>query len=214
MNKYIAILLLIITAATSGCVTGRRALTLQIPTAPTSAGNRGEICVTSVVDNRVFQNNPSGPDMPSVDGDASAMTQEQKDLMIGRQRNTFGKALGDISLTGGDSVTKRARLLVEEALKGHGYSITPNTSAANTATVSVDEFWAWFSPGMWSVGFEARVYCTVVLKNVGTSEQIVIKGYGENRGQGASNANWQRAYELAFKDFMTKFESEISKTKF
>jgi hypothetical protein len=43
--------------------------------------------------------------------------------MIGRQRNTFGHAMGDIMLPAGESLTKRVRALVEQALKQNGYQI-------------------------------------------------------------------------------------------
>jgi hypothetical protein len=38
--------------------------------------------------------------------------------MIGRQRNGFGKAMGDMALPADDSVTKRTRLLVADVTFG------------------------------------------------------------------------------------------------
>jgi hypothetical protein len=166
------------------------------------------------VDARDFQNKPSDPSTPSIDGDVTTMSSDQKGMMIGRQRNSYGHAMGDIALPVGESVTERTKVLIEDALRHRGYAVTPNRSAANTASVKIDEFWAWFSPGMFTISFEARVYCTVELKRAGETTPVVIKGYGKNLGQVASDANWQLAYERAFKDFLTKFDVTLDKTKF
>ena len=55
--------------------------------------------------------------------------------MIGRQRNTWGKAMGDIGLKDNDSVTKRVRLLVEEGLRRKGYGISVDPKAPVAAAV-------------------------------------------------------------------------------
>lgn len=170
--------------------------------------------MTAVTDNRVFENNPKEPSTPSINGDVATMTAEQKGMMIGRQRNTFGKAMGDISLAKGDSVSQRAQILVETALKQRGYQITTDASAPVTASVSVDEFWAWFTPGMWAVSFEARVACTITLKKAGSPTVVTIKGQGVNKGQVASDANWQSAFDNAFADFLAKFPKELDATPF
>ena len=189
-------------------------MALPVPAVGANGSSRGDICVTSVTDARQFQNKPSDPSTPSIDGDVHTLSAEQKSLMIGRQRNTYGMAMGDIALPDGDSVTQRAKLLVEEALKHRGYKISSDPTATNSASVTIDEFWAWFTPGFFSVSFEARVYCTITLKRADGSAKIIIQGYGINRGQIASDANWQLAYDRAFDDFMNKFDAEMDKTKF
>jgi len=172
---------------------------------------KGGFYIGAITDTRDFQNKPSDPSTPSVDGDVNALSQDQKGLMIGRQRNTYGMALGDIALPADDSVIKRTRLLLEEGLKHRGYQISADPSVPNCATVSINEFWAWFTPGFWSVSFEARVYCTITLKKPDGSVKLVVKGYGINRGQVASDANWQLAYDNAFRDFLSKFDAELEK---
>jgi hypothetical protein len=214
MKSYLLVSLAAIMVLQSGCVVGRRTIALSVPAAGPGGSSRGDICVTSVTDARQFQNKPPQPSTPSIDGDVNTLTAEQKSLMIGRQRNGFGAAMGDIALPAGDSVMQRTKLLVEEALKHRGYNISSDPAAANSAAVTINEFWAWFSPGMFYISFEARVNCTVTLKNAGGSTQINIQGYGLNHGQVASDANWQVAYDRAFKDFLGKFDAEMDKTKF
>src|SRR5271169_3394623 len=114
----LASLALIATAVAlqAGCVTGQRSFALAIPKHDNPAPTQGKVYIGAVTDDRTFQNKPSDPSTPSIDGDVSKLSAQQKDRMIGRQRNSFGKAMGDIALPTGESVTERTRLLVEQGL--------------------------------------------------------------------------------------------------
>jgi len=207
--RRLLVLSTVITLLQSGCVIGRRTIALPIPALDASTSVKGGVYIASITDNRVFENKPPVPSTPSVDGDVHTLSADQKAVMIGRQRNTYGMAMGDIALPAEDSVITRARLLLEEGLKRRGYQISPDASSPNSASISIDEFWAWFTPGFWNVSFESRVYCTITLKKLDGSFAVVVKGYGINHGQIASDANWQLAYDLAFRDFLSKLDVEL-----
>jgi uncharacterized lipoprotein YajG len=128
--------------------------------------------------------------------------------MIGRQRNTWGKAMGDISLRDDDSVTKRVRLLVEEGLRRRGYGISSDATTPVSAVVSVDEFWGWGTPGFWTISFEAKVQCTITVTSAAGERKLIMKGYGINHGQVAKDGNWQEAFDPAFEDFMTNLSTQ------
>ena len=192
----------------TGCVTGRRALSLPVSTHEAQSASRGQVYVASITDNRQFQNKPSDPSIPSIDGDVTKLSAAEKDRMIGRQRNSFGKAMGDIALKENDSVTKRVRSLVEEGLRRKGYSITDDPKAAVAALVSVDEFWGWGTPGFWALTFEAKIQCTITVTNAAGSHNAIVKGYGINHGQVAKDVNWQEAFDPAFEDFMTNLGTQ------
>jgi uncharacterized lipoprotein YajG len=214
MKKFLLPLGLVSLLLLTGCVTGRRSIALNVPTLAVSTAAKGAFHIAGVVDNRAFQNKPSDPSTPSVDGDVTALSAEQKATMIGRQRNTYGHAMGDIALPAGDSVIQRTRLLLEQGLKHRGYEISPDPSAPYSASVSIDEFWAWSTPGFLSLPFEARVYCTVILKKASDQSTVIVKGYGINHGQVASDGNWQLAYDAAFQDFLNKLDAELTKAGF
>ncbi len=194
----------------SGCVTGRRVVSLTVPNAGGSSPTKGEIFLGSVQDRRIFENKPSQPSIPSVNGDARSLSDKQRASFIGRQRNGFGKALGDLVLPDGETVTNTARHLVEEVLRRRGYTVTPVATVPNSASVVVDEFWAWFTPGFASVSFEARVWCSITVNQNGTTKTFAVRGYGKNNGQVASDANWQLAYRRAFEDFLAKLDDELA----
>lgn len=215
MKISVLIILLASVASQVGCVTGRREISLSVPQAASpSASARGTVAIASVTDARVFQNKPSDPSTPSVNGDATKLSDQEKSRMIGRQRNTYGKAMGDVALPEKETVEGVTRQLLEQGLKKRGYQIGADANAGLSANVTITDFWAWFSPGMWSIDFEARVQCTVVLRREGKAGTLVIKGHGINSGQFASDANWREAYERAFQDFLGKMDAELEKAGF
>lgn len=194
----------------SGCVTGRRSIDLPVPQLGGGAGAKGAIFVGAIEDARVFENRPKDASTPSIKGDVNSMSKAQLATMIGRQRNGYGKAMGDIELATGDTVMQRTRSLLEEGLRRRGYAVASEATSADTMTVKIEEFWAWFTPGMWTVSFDANVACKITLTRGGTTRTISVKGYANNKGQVASDANWQLAYRKAFDDFLAKLDVALA----
>jgi uncharacterized lipoprotein YajG len=197
----------------SSCVTGRRLVPLSVPNSAKAAETRGSVYIQEVTDARRFENSPSDPSVPSIDGDVFKLTPEVKNVMIGRQRNAWGMAMGDIALPAGSSVTETVRMLLEEAFQRHGYKVTRDPKGARAASVRVDEFWAWFTPGMWSVLFEAKIACAITVTQP-SGKTLTIRGHGENSGQVASNANWQLAYARAIDQFLQNSKGELENAGF
>jgi len=210
-RRSLFVLLLFCVATTSGCVTGRRSITLEIPPASTVASSsRGSLEVVSVTDNRVFENKPTSPSVPSIDGDVTKVSKDTLKTMIGRQRNGYGKAMGDIELASGETVETQTRRLISDGFSRHGYTVVDSHSADVTVQVSIDKFWAWFSPGFWAVSFESQVGTEMTIMRGSKSEKLTVTGYGKNSGQVAKDANWQLAYARAFEDFLKNFDTALA----
>jgi hypothetical protein len=101
--KSSLLLLAVLTCLLPSCVLGRRTINPSVPSS-SHATTRGTIALGSIEDLRVFQNKPSDPSTPSVNGDCHSMSAAEKSRMVGRQRNSFGKAMGDIALPSGQSI--------------------------------------------------------------------------------------------------------------
>jgi uncharacterized lipoprotein YajG len=107
-------------------------------------------------------------------------------------------------------VTKKARALIEQGLLNSGYRVTDDPHASNSVAVSVNEFWAWFTPGFVAVTFEAKLSCQLNVHSAdGSTHTAVIKAYGKNVGQAGTNGNWRDTYTLAFTDFEKNFGSSV-----
>ena len=206
--KSTLLLLSVLALLLPSCVLGRRTINPSIPTA-SHAASKGAVTIGAVQDARVFENKPAQPSTPSVDGDHLSLSAEEKSRMVGRQRNGYGKAMGDIALPSSSSVPAKARELLAEAFARRGYTVA--NSSSNRADVQVQQFWAWFTPGMWVLDFEAAIQCQITITKGSSKRSFTVKGYGRNGGQVASNTNWNQAYERAFADFLTKLDAELQR---
>lgn len=193
------------------CVLGRRTINPVVPSTSHSTV-RGSITIASIEDRRIFQNKPSDPSISSVNGDYHSMTAEEKRSMVGRQRNTFGKAMGDIALPSGQSIRTKTEEILTEAFARRGYSLS--RTSGNAASAEVRRFWAWSTPGMWQLQFEAIIECQVTVSKGGSRKSFTIRGHGINGGQAASNRNWNQAYEEAFTDFLMNLDIELQRVGF
>jgi hypothetical protein len=198
----------VVVVSQTGCVTGRRSFSLPVPSHDIPGATQGKVYIDAVTDDREFQNKPSDPSIPSINGDIAKLSPQEKAQMIGRQRNTFGKAMGDIALPAGESVTQRTRLLVEQGLMRKGYEISQDPGAAKSVTVSVKEFWAWMTPGFIALTFEAKLSCSISVTDADGVHRTTVRGYGLNHGQVAKDGNWQEAYDPAFEDFISNFVAQ------
>jgi len=211
MKRYALLFSFAATIFLTGCVTGRRTFAVTVPTGPAAAATKGRIYISEVTDNRVFQNKPSDPSIPSIDGDVTTLTAVQKDRMIGRQRSGFGKAMGDIALADNDTVTKRVRVLVEEGLRRKGYEISNDPAEATSLAISVDNFWAWMTPGFFALTFEVKISTSLSMSSPHSKTMMTVKSHGLNHGQFAKDGNWKEAFEPAFDDYLTNLGLELDK---
>lgn len=206
--KHTLFLLSAVALLLPSCVLGRRTINPEIPTAP-HAASKGTVTIGTVQDVRAFENKPAQPSTPSVDGDHTTLSSDEKSRMVGRQRNGYGKAMGDIALPSSSSVPAKMRELLAEAFARRGYAVA--NGSGNRADANVQQFWAWFTPGMWVLDFEAAIQCQITITKGSTKRSFTVKGYGSNGGQVASNTNWNQAYERAFADLLTKLDAELQR---
>lgn len=201
------VLLLLLCLSAVSCVLGRRELSVSVPAGSRPAA-KGQIGLGAIVDQRRFESKPSDPSTPSIKGDMNKVSAAERSRIIGRQRNGFGKAMGDIGLSGGATVPDKVRELVTEALARRGYQTSG--PSANAVSVDVQKFWSWMTPGMWALTLEAQIECVLTVRRGGNTHRLVVRGHGENFCQAAVDRNWNQAYERAVEDFLTKLVSELA----
>jgi len=208
MNKLLQVITVLILILFTGCA--MRTIDLPVPSISNSSGEKGDIFIGSIEDNRVFQNNPSNVTIPSIDGTVDSLTPKVKSMRIGSQGDGYGKAGGYLQLPNNDSVFERTRRLLEEGFKRRGYSITSDSNADISARATINQFWGWSTPGVALGSFKANVSCTIILSKADSSTTIEVQGYGVEKGILARNGNWQWAYEKAFDDFLSKLDDKLS----
>jgi hypothetical protein len=135
------------------------------------------------------------------------MSAETKAIHIGRQRNGYGGAMGDVAIANGVTVQDQVRELLNNGLSKRGYSVTD--SADKQLIVDIDKFWAWMVPGFFSVGFESEVETTLTLQQASQTKTVTVLGKGNNEGQVASDANWKLTYTRAYEAFLQKLDQAL-----
>jgi len=137
----------------AGCAAGRTTVDVSAPQGKNPATGK-YVRIDSVQDKRTFTVAPPSADMASLDpaedsGDASEAR------AIGRKRNSYGKALGDVVLPEGKTVSGLVESALATGFQEAGYIVVkqddPNFAAATPVTAQIIDFWAWFQPGFWSI---------------------------------------------------------------
>lgn len=109
--------------------------------------------------------------------------------MAGRQRNSFGKAMGDIALPASQ--------------KSADENTRPPLAAATAPAPRFRSSGPGSRHGRRYIQSAAVCPCRMTVSNGGGSRSFTIKGANSDGGQIASNTNWNQACERAFADFLT-----------
>ena len=144
--------LVIATIVLTGCATSRSELRLIAPSAslPVAALHDAPIAVIrSVKDVRRFALAPSDPSTPSLGFEgAEKATAEVRSRAIGRKRNTFGMAMGDVLLQEGQTVDALVRDALTSALRDNGFNVLASgngTPPKLEIDVQITTFWSWIT---------------------------------------------------------------------
>lgn len=137
----------------AGCAVGRTTVDVTAPQGTNPATGK-YVRIDSVADNRTFSVKPPSADMASLDPDADA-GDASKARAIGRKRNGYGKALGDVVLPEGKTVSGLVEQALSTGFQDAGYIVVkpgdPNYAGAVPVNAQIVDFWAWFQPGFWSI---------------------------------------------------------------
>ena len=196
------------------CATNRSfiSLAVPVPAATVNAGDKVAV-IDSIEDHRDFQSDPDDPSTPSLKKGAKyALDAEGRTSAIGRKRNSYGKAIGDIQLLLPQTVVTITRQLVASGLNQRGYRVLDDGVAAPPnalhVVVDIEEFWAWLTPGFWAVDMEAKMKTTLKLSGA-DSRTVEIAGYGRKTAPTGREDNWKQAYSRVFEDYLAKQKSAL-----
>ena len=158
-------------------------------------------------DERVFEEAPSDPSHASLGfGGAAAASVDVKTRAIGRKRNGYGKALGDVLLQNGQTVTSVVRDNLTTAFQGAGYQVAASESgagpAALVADVRIKDFWAWFQPGFWELTLSTNI--TTDVQFAGAAAPMTITVHAEDKRQMATESAWTEIIDRALTDYRAK----------
>jgi hypothetical protein len=205
-----AVATLALVAAVSGCATNRSELSLRPPdalpvTAGTPVSGAKPIAIRSVRDVRVFEEKPRDPSVPSLGFEGSAQASaDVKARAVGRKRNTYGMALGDVLLEPGDTVERRVRAELVKGLEDAGYRVVSGPEAASAPAIDVRilQFWSWITPGFWTITLATNI--TTELSVAGSSSPITVDVKSADAVLAATDGVWVESLQKALQRYRTE----------
>jgi len=211
-NQLLSLACIIAMAAATGCVTGTRQLAVPTPTSSSypKDPSKGTVAIGAIRDVRHFENKPAEPSTPSIDGDVTQLSDAARGTFIGRQRNTYGHAMGDVALADGQTVQGKLGDLLREGFRRRGYEVVATGQSPNVVTADIQQFWSWMTPGAFVLTFEVQINCTIEVTHNGQKTTLTVKGYGKNHGQLAKDENWTETFDEAFADFFTDLDRKMA----
>ncbi len=204
---------LLVCLALGGCATSRSVLDVAAPGSPSQIQPNGKTVLINLPrDVRVFQVSPPSPDIPSLDP-----SEQQTDAIrlraVGRKRNTFGKALGDILLAEGKTVETLTSAAIAKAFSDKGYRVIANKSEAAKDTFVVDatinQFWAWMNPGFWAITLSAEISTDLAVKSLEGSEVKKVSVKASDNYQIATDGNWMEVVDNALRLYVDDLKSKL-----
>lgn len=147
---------MLVIALVTACATGRGTIDLK-PVNTANPATGPEVKLEDVRDRRVFQIDPPSPSTPSVMND-EIHNKSITSRAIARKRGGFGMALGDIVLPEGRTVVGVTTEALTRGLRESGYRVLrqgdPGYDDAVPLTADIRQFWAWLTPGVWTLTLE------------------------------------------------------------
>lgn len=185
----------LLAASLSACALDRSTITLDQAKVDIPAGSQvTAVKFVNVSDDRYFDSAPPNPDTPSLaksDIDNAAL----KARAIGRKRNGYGMALGDVVLPEGTTVSGVVRTAVANGFNLAGYRVVeagdPDFDKAASVDVQIDKFWCWVQMGFWSL--KVHNASEVELSGVPGSAQpkLTVQGGVADSSMAVTESRWK-----------------------
>jgi uncharacterized lipoprotein YajG len=195
-----------------GCATSRSVLDIPAPIARDVAQANGKkVLVVSVADRRAFATAPGSPDIPSLDPG-----EEQSDAIkaraVGRKRNTFGKALGDILLKEGQTVETLTARSIRQAFAEKGYKIIDRKEEATSDTLLVEatvgKFWSWMNPGFVAITLSTEIATDLAIHSP-ARETTTVSVKASGNYQTAMEGNWIEVINKALRAYVEELKAKL-----
>lgn len=209
INFVVALLAL---SLLGGCATSRSILDVQVPVGQVGATTGKQVVVNLAKDKRQFQVNPSSQAIPSLDP-SEDVSDAVKVRAVGRKRNAYGKALGDMLLKDGQSVETLVSQSIKQAFEESGYKVVSDKAQIDKDTYVVDadieKFWTYFTPGFWSITLSSEIATELSIRapDGSTKQSVFVKA--EDGYQVATDGNWIQIINKALRLYVDELKKKL-----
>jgi hypothetical protein len=172
------------------------------------------VVVLPPVDGRRFEAAPNVPSIPSLKEQGQITDVRITSRAVGRKRNGYGSALGDVLLLPPQTTSSIVADAVKAGLQDSGFRIVdaadPAYASARKISVRINEFWTWITPGFGSIKLDNSTDLTLEgdISALSTPARIQVH---ETKGYFAiSESDWSPFIDSALRDVREKVRSIVS----
>jgi hypothetical protein len=207
-----ALLAIAITWLMSGCATTRSTIDVSVITTQ-QVPAKGFAKVLEVKDVRRFEATPRDPSIPSLQDSEEINDRAITSRAVARKRGGYGMAFAEILLPEGRTVEQIVREGATKALAEKGYAVvaegSPEFAKALPVNIEIQQFWSWFTPGVFLVSVE--FVGIVVLKGevLAESNQETVRGYSIINAMAATDSQWQEVMQNGVQDLVEKMKTKL-----
>ena len=214
VNRLVAFGIVFLLAALGGCATTRGVVDLPTASSTEPAAERATsgipVFISIVEDQRVFELSPKDPSIPSLK-DGQIENSELKSRAIARKRNTWGKALGDVMLPEGKTVTSVVKENARAALEDSGYRVVDQPGeGVPEIEIMIHKFWSWFTPGFWALKLEFQSELEIKNNLQGVPSVVQVKGYAHQKHQAATGGAWIQTMQVGMDDLRSNIRAQFT----
>ncbi|MGN6315365.1 flagellar biosynthesis protein [Trinickia sp.] len=181
----------------AGCAVGRTTVDVPVPQGTNPATGK-YVRIDAPQDKRDFAVAPPSPDIASLDPDGDS-SDASKARAIGRKRNGYGKALGDVVLPEGKTVSGLVEGALATGFQEAGYVVVkqgdPNFATAAPVNAQIIDFWAWIVPGFWAITDNQKAELRLSGDVGALHGEQVIKTHVSQSSQLVTSSDWQEIVE-------------------
>lgn len=196
---------------TTGCASNRSVLDVNVDSGANPTGGEA-VYFVKISDSRAFEQTPKDPSTPSLKG-GDIGNVEITSRAIARKRGSYGNAWGDVVLPEGRTVSELVGSAMARAFRDAGYQVIeggdPRFPDAIPVEASIENFWAWMTPGFWALALESKtkVYIKAPITSFRTGE--AVEGYARDTFQVATEGNWREIVERGIANFIQNLKSRL-----
>jgi len=126
----------------------------------TQAESGMAVVLVPPVDARRFEAAPTDPSVPSLKMADQITNPEITSRALGRKRNGYGMAMGDVLLNPPQTASTLVGDAVKAGLRDSGFRVVdaadPAYATAPKVNVRIGEFWTWITPGFGSIKLDNK----------------------------------------------------------
>lgn len=197
-----------------GCVPTHSFLTPDVGATVNPAQGMA-VKVGTVRDLRQFEATPRNPSRPSLEDKEDINNPTVVARAIGRKRDGFGEAFGDVQLPQGMTVAGLFRDAATVAFRRAGYRVLttddPGYAEAPAVDLQILEYWNWCSPGALRGSLESRTEVRISAPLPGWENGVSLKGYAIVYSGTFLESDWQDIVNRGMADFQNNLQTQLRK---